>query len=283
MPSASSSFCATMAAGSFRDAVDFLLLALDGYQPAVGGAIPVAAPFPAGSFPTPVTAPASIDSGGRPVFALGSQIGSGLLDALKPALSAIATAAANPSVTPPAPTHIGIGVRGAHQSGDGRNGNPRDRHHHPRRPLPLAAALRRAHSASPQTCNSRSRQSRQSEWLADRRFERHRRSWPSACRRSRAMGRSRREHLPRRRHQGRSHRQSAPGLLAWASRGTCRRSPANAQALLGAVLQRNQPAGARHPVAAGILLSTLQALKLAVADIHGGIGISADAFNATCG
>ncbi|HEY2419742.1 MAG TPA: hypothetical protein VGH84_17635, partial [Steroidobacteraceae bacterium] len=57
-------------------------------------------------------------------------------------------------------------------------------------------------------------------------------------------------------------------------------SDANAQALLGAILHTISNPAPLPTSSAGILLSTLQALNVAVADIHGGIGISADAFNA---
>ena len=268
------------AASAFRDAIDFLLLALDGYQPASGGALPVAAPFPAASFPTTITAPASIDSGGRSVFALGSQIGLGLLDALKPALSALANAAANPAIMPPAPTHLGFGAR-AHinqatvatgtlaidtairgdlfqlplQSGA------------PAPPHPKRAIQVRANLINP------------NGWLI-----------------------------------GASSAIAAPGLppvdvrVRWAEVGAniypdggLKVDPIvnlhqvswhgpvselvdithpNAQALLGAVLQGiSQPTPAAG-TAADIFLSTLQALNLALPDVHGGIGISADAFNA---
>jgi hypothetical protein len=55
---------------------------------------------------------------------------------------------------------------------------------------------------------------------------------------------------------------------------------ANAQALLGAVLQTISSPAPDPTSPAGILLSTLQALNVAVVDSHGGIGVSADAFNA---
>ncbi|UWZ84403.1 DUF6603 domain-containing protein [Occallatibacter riparius] len=269
-----------IAAGSFRDAIDFLLLALDGYLPAVGGALPVAAPFPAGSFPTPITAPASIDSGGRPVFALGSQIGSGLLDALKPALSAVAHAAANPAVTPPAPTHIGIGARAHVNQATVASGTLAVdttirgdlfqiplHSGAPTPPHPKHAVFVRANLVNP------------NGWLI-----------------------------------GASSAIAAPGLppvdvrVRWAEigadiypDGTLKVDPVislhqvswhgpvtelvdiahpNAQALLGAVLQGISQPTPPSGSAADILLTTLQALNIAVADIHGGIGISADAFNA---
>ena len=55
---------------------------------------------------------------------------------------------------------------------------------------------------------------------------------------------------------------------------------ANAQAMLGAVLQTISSPTPAPTSPAGILLTTLQTLNMAVVDSHGGIGISADAFNA---
>ena len=271
-----------LSAGAIRDALDFLLLVLDGYQPpASAGALPVAAPFPAESFPSPITAPASIDSGGRPVLAIGSQLGSGLLDALKPALSALANSAANPGTAPPAPTHIAFGARAHVNLATTSAGNVAvdtsvrgDLFQ-----LPLQnAAPTPPHPAH--ALRIRSTLTNPNGWLVggssafagtgpppvDVRVR-----WAEIGADIYTSGAGLKVDPIINLHQV-SYHGPVVDLASF--------SDANAQALLGAVLHTISNPAPLATSPAGILLSTLQALNVAVVDIHGGIGISADAFNA---
>jgi large repetitive protein len=270
-----------LSAGPLRDAIDFLLLAIDGYKPPATGTLAAAAPFPAGSFPAPITAPASIDSGGRPVLAIGSQLGSGLLDALKPALSALANSAANPGTTPPAPTHIAFGARAHVNLATSAAGNVAvdttvrgDLFQ-----LPLHSGA----SAPPHPAHAlhvRATLTNPNGWLVGASSSFAGTGLPPVDVRI---------------------RWAEIGADIYTSTGTFKVDPivnlhqvswhgpvvdlasftnANAQALLGAVLQTISSPTPLPTSPAGILLSTLQALNVAVVDSHGGIGISADAFNA---
>ncbi len=98
-----------MPADPNRDALDHAVEALDGYLPPVSAAaLAVASPYPIGSFANP----GSIDTGGRPALALGSQLPGTLLDFLKTTISALANTTANPATAPAAPTHLAFGARG---------------------------------------------------------------------------------------------------------------------------------------------------------------------------
>lgn len=271
-----------MAAGTARDAIDFLLLALDGYQPpAKAGDLPIASPFPAGDFPPEITAPASIDSGGRPVLAIGSQIGAGLLDALKPALSLLAKTAANPVPSPAAPTHVAFGARVHINEATTAAGNVAV--DTTLRGDLFQLALKSGAAPPPHPAHAlhvRSTLTNPNGWLV------------GASSSFTGSG------LP----QGDVRvRWAEIGADIYASGGTLKVDPivnlhqaswhgpvsasaafadANAQVLLGAVLKTISSPTPSSTSPAGILLSTLQALHVAVVDSHGGIGISVDAFNA---
>ena len=270
-----------LSAGPIRDALDFLVVALDGYKPPATGTLAAAAPFPAGSFPAPITAPASIDSGGRPVLAIGSQLGSGLLDALKPALSALANTAANPGTTPPAPTHIAFGARAHINLATSAAGNVTvdttirgDLFQ-----LPLHSGA----SAPPHPAHAlhvRATLTNPNGWLVGASSSFAGTGLPPIDVRIRwaeigadiyaTTGAFKVDPIVN------LHQVSWRGPVADLASFT----NANAQALLGAVLQTISSPAPLPTSPAGILLSTLQALNVAVVDSHGGIGISADAFNA---
>ncbi len=270
-----------LSAGPLRDALDFLLLALDGYQPPATGALPVAVPFPAGSFPTPITAPPSIDSGGRPVLAIGSKLSGTLLDALKPALSALANSAANPGTAPPAPTHLAFGARAHINRATTAAGNlavdttiRADLFQLPLQggagtpPHPAHALRVRAKLTNP------------NGWLVGASSSFAGTGLPPVDVRVRWA------------EIGADIHSSSGGFkvdpvanlyqVSWHGPVVPQAafSDANAQALLGAILQTVSTPAPVGTSPAGILLSTLQALKIAVVDSHGGIGISTDAFSA---
>ena len=230
-----------IAASPLRDALDFIVLALDGFQPpATTGALPSASPFPAGSFPAPITAPASINSGSRPVLAIGSQLSGNLLDLLKPALSALANSAANPGVTPPAPTHIAFGAR-AHVDQATTSGNFAVDTTVRGDLFQLPLKIGRSYATAPGACAAHPGRPHQPRRMACRRFQFVCRNRLAARRRARTLGRGRRRYLHLQQHiQSRSHRQSPPGLVPRSGRrsglihgrqrsGTARRGSANHQ------------------------------------------------------
>ena len=95
-----------MASSSLRDTLPHLVTALDGYlPPASPGALAVPAPYPAGSF----AGTATTDTGGRPALALGGTLPGSLFELLKQACSARAGEAVG--AARPAPTHISFGAR----------------------------------------------------------------------------------------------------------------------------------------------------------------------------
>ena len=103
------SIASAMPADAALDAFKHIVQALDGYLPAASkSALPVATAYPAGSFADP----GSIATGGCKALALGSRLTTPLLDFLKTAVSAQASAATTPATLPAAPTHLAFGVRG---------------------------------------------------------------------------------------------------------------------------------------------------------------------------
>ena len=271
-----------LAAGATRDALDFLLRVLDGYlPPATAGGLPVASPFPAGSFPVPITAPASIDSGGRPVLAIGSKLSGALLDALKPGLAALATGAANPTVVPAAPTHLGIGAR-AHINMATTSAGSVAVDTTLRGDL-FQLALQSGAAAPPHPAHAlhvRAKLTNPNGWLVGASSSIVGAGLPAVDVRLRwaeigadiyATNTGVRVDPVVNLHQVSWHGPVSP-LASFAD--------ANAQALLGAILQTISSPAPAPASSAGILLSTLEALKVAVVDSPGGIGISADAYAA---
>lgn len=105
---AAQSLSKNIPAGPIRDAIDHMVRAIDGYLPTPAGQLPTPAPYPIADF----AGAASTDTGGKPALALGGTIPGDLLSVLKQAISALATTAAGAAT--PAPTHIAFGLR-AHQ------------------------------------------------------------------------------------------------------------------------------------------------------------------------
>jgi hypothetical protein len=266
-----------LAASSTRDALDFLVQALDGYVPVTTvGALPVALPFPAGSFTTPIPAPAAIDSGGCPVLALGSQLNGALLDSLKPGFAALAAAAANPTVTPAAPTHLAFGAR-AHINLATTTAGSAAVDTTIRGDL-FQLALSSGAAAPPHPAHAlhvRATLTNPNGWLVGA---------------SSAVAAS--DVRIRWAEIGADILPGAGGLnvqpvvnlhqVSWHGPLSAQASygDANTQALLGAILQTISTPAPATTSSAGILLTTLQALDIAVVDSHGGIGISADAYSA---
>ena len=274
--------CPQLGAGPTRDALDFLVLILDGYRPpATAGALPMASPFPAGSFPAPITAPASIDSGGKPVLAIGSQLGGALLDALKPGLSALASGAANPVTAPAAPTHLAFGARAHIDAGTVTAGSVAV--DTTVRGDLFQLALKSGAAAPPHPANAlhvRATLSNPNGWLVGASNSVAGTGLPPIDVRVRWA------EIGADVYSGTSGLRVDPVVnlhqVSWHGpvSASAAFTDANAQALLGAVLQTISVPAPASTSPAGILLSTLQAINVAVVDSHGGIGISADAYAA---
>ena len=102
---------APLAAGPIEDAVAHLLAAMDGFLPAAGsGLLPVAAPYPLGSF----AGGASVDTGGVPALAIGSVLSGDPFSTIRDAAAAATAATGTP---PAAPTHLSFGLRTTLASG----------------------------------------------------------------------------------------------------------------------------------------------------------------------
>jgi hypothetical protein len=265
-------FRSAVPADPMRDAFDHMVQALDGYLPlASPAALPVASPYPVGSFADP----GSVDTGGKPALALGSQLGGSLLALLQTTVSALANTAANPTTAPPAPTHIAFGVRG-HLDFPGTAGQ-----------IAVDATIRgdvfRVALASgaadpPHPAHAlavRARLSNPNGWLVGQS--------------STAAGNVRVQWaelgvdiLP----NGSGGVQVNPILEMYqvSYNGpvlpSANWTSVNAQALLGAVFQSISNPAPASTTALSQLLTALTNLGVAVADPHGGIGVSADAFAA---
>ncbi|MGA8043261.1 MAG: DUF6603 domain-containing protein [Terracidiphilus sp.] len=269
-------------AGPVRDALDFALQALDGYgPPAKAGGLPASMPFPAGSFPALTTAPASIDSGGRPVLAIGSQLAASLLDVLKPGLTALANSAAHPASAPPAPTHLALGVRAHIDQGTITAGSIAV--DTTVRGDLFQVPLQSGAPAPPHPAHAlhvRARITNPNGWLVGASSSFAGAGLPPVDVRVRWA------------EIGADIYSTTTGMkvdpvvnlnqVSWhgpvlPSAGF---QDANAQALVGAILQKISNPAPLPSSPADLLLTALQALHVAVPDSHGGVGISADAWSA---
>jgi len=275
---AAQSMRASMPAGALRDAFNHVVQALDGYLASANPAqLPTASPYPIGSFANP----SSTDTGGRPALALGSQLPGTLLTFFQTTVSALATTAANPGTTPPAPTHLAFGVR-THLdfSGSVTGQYAVD--------VSLRAdafriALQKGAADPPRPAHGlalRAQVTNPLGWLAGASNAFAGAELPQADVRVKwmelgvdiAAGTGGIRVTP----QLALHQVSFHGPLsasaAW--------NDVNAQALLGAVFQRLSNPAPLGGSNVGLLLNVLTNLGIAVADPHGGVGISADAFAA---
>lgn len=91
-------------------AIAHLLRALDGYIPnPTAGGLPLPATYPAGDFNLTTGDPT--DTGGKPALALGGALSGDLLTLVSPWVTSLGTAGGNPATPPAPPTHLGFGVR----------------------------------------------------------------------------------------------------------------------------------------------------------------------------
>ncbi len=267
-----------MPAGSMRDALDHVVQALDGYlSPATQAQLPKAAPYPVGSFANP----GSIDTGGRPALALGSQLQGALFDFLKTTISALATTAANPGAPPPAPTHLAFGAR-THLDFSG-NTTGQYAVDVSLRADAFRVALQKgaANPARPAHALAvRAQVTNASGWLVGESSGFAGTGLPPVDVRVKwmelgvdiATGAGGMTVTPQLALHQVSFHGPVTASAAW--------SDVNAQALLGAVFQTISNPTPLPGSNVGLLLTTLTNLGIAVPDPHGGIGISADAFAA---
>ncbi len=93
------------------DALDHILQAMDGYLPAAGaGQLPQPAPYPVSSFNFTGAGDPTVP--GLNALALGSTLGGDLFTTLQTAVGNAATGASSPLNPPAAPTHLALGMRG---------------------------------------------------------------------------------------------------------------------------------------------------------------------------
>jgi hypothetical protein len=262
-----------------RDAFDHIVQALDGYiPPASSSQLPTAAPYPVGSFANP----GSIDNGGRPALALGSQLAGTPFDFLQASVAALASSAANPTTPPAAPTHLAFGVRGHSNFASSI-------------PEPISVdvtvrgdafrlALQKGAADPPRPSHGlavRAQIANTNGWLVGQ---------PSGSAgpgiepvdvrvKSAEFGVNIYSNGsgsvavdPQLMLYGVSFHGPVTGSAAWGD--------VNAQALLGAVFQSISNPSPLPASAVGLLLTGLTGLGVAVADPHGGIGVSGDAFGA---
>jgi hypothetical protein len=247
---------AGMATGPIRDAIDHMIRALDGYLPPPSAkALPVPAPYPATAF----VGSAVTDTGGKPALALGGTIPGNLIDSLKQAASALATQAA--AAARPAPTHIAFGLR-AHL------------------PFPVANsgdvnadASLRANLFRVKLRDAVAEPARPAQSLGVYVFLNRPGDWITPNVRTVELG------------VDISTKATPFAILHQAaSRGPMvsrmMLGDASTLAVLGEIMQAISNPTPPANSSATALLSVLQALGVSIADPHGGIGISADAFAA---
>ncbi len=261
-----------MPADANRNAFDHAVQALDGYlPPASPGALAVASPYPVGSFANP----GSIDTGGRPALALGSQLSGMLLDSLKTTFSTLANTVAHPGTPPAAPTHLAFGARG-HLDFPGTQGQVEV--DVSIRGDAFRLALQKGTADPPHPAHAlavRAQLSHPNGWLVggssalggDVRVQ-----WAELGADIHPNGSSGVEVDPYLQlHQVSYHGPVLPSA-AWGD--------VNAQALLGAVFQSISNPLPPAATALSQFLTALTNLGIGVADPHGGVGVSADAFAA---
>ena len=254
-------FTPALPAGPLQDAVDALIVAMDGFLPAAApGLLPVANSFPAAAF----TVPASTDTGGVPALAIGGTLADDLLIQMKQALATLANSAAASTI--PAPTHLSFGARA--RLDFGANGDIHadvrvrgDASRVALRPG-VAEPARPPHAFTVQIALYEN-----DGWLVGSPAEDIRVRWAELGLTANSAGVT-----PQLRLHGAAFKSPTLGLVDL--------SHPQAQVLLGKVLQGISAAGATAGVAVSAVLAGLTSLGIATPDIHGGIGISADAWTA---
>ena len=251
----------SLPAGAVEDAVASLVEVMDGYRPPAGpGQLPVARPFSAAAF----AAPSSTDTAGVPALAIGGALDGDLLDVLKQALVAQASAAA--ASGSPLPTHIALGARAHLDFGeDGDVAVDVSVRGDGFRAALAPGALEPARPARALTVSMVLTDS--SDWLVGSPTSDVRMRWAE-------LGVTKTDQATTpfvRLHGAAFHSPTLPVVDL---------AHPQAQVLVGAVFQSISSAGADAGPAVTSLLSALTALGIAAPDAHGGVGISADAWTA---
>ena len=265
-------------AGPLLAALSHIVQAVDGYTaPATANAVAVKAPYPVGSFN--FTGAGSTDTGTVHALALGGSLAVDLLASVKQALAAMSTAAAGAAI--PAPTHIGIGLRCGLFLGSTATGA-----------VDASASMRldifRVALANPPAAITRPeyaahvriRLSRPGDWLlggassynATQGFSDVRVGWTELGLDITLNGAALSVIPHAALYQASFHGPMNTGVYAF--------TDAQTQPLLGAVFQGITAIAPSAASSLGGLLSALQSLGVAVADPHGGIGLSGDAWTA---
>lgn len=265
--------------GPLRNALDHIFSALDGFgEEAAAGALPVARPYPIESFAGAL----SSATGGQPALAIGGKLQDSLIDLLRQAVANLAAeASAGARATP---THIGFGARarlGLPNAGPGDvqvDARVRADVFHVKLRDGVAEPTRSPHALAIQI-----KINRPGGWLVGA-------ASPFA-----GVGQPPLDVRVRAAELGVEIEAASEGSVKAVPRLTLHQAsihgpiiqsvdlgdqPAEAQALLGAVMQAltNPAPAATTPVSA--LINALQSLGVVVPDPHGGFGVSSDAFAA---
>jgi hypothetical protein len=271
---------APLGADPLSSALTYLFAAIEGYaQNTAAGSLSIATPYPAASFN--FNGGASTDTGGRPAFAVGGALTGKLLDLLSSTGTSLANTATNPAPAPAPPTHLGFGVRTHFGLPAAATGDVSV--YSSIRADAFRVKLTHAVAEPPhpvQSLRIRSQLLRANGWLV---------GGPSAY--------------------GGAGLSQADVRVGWAELGVdilpgasgvtvtpqvalhdasfhgpvlslTSFADAQSQALVGAVLQTITTTAPAATSGLGLWLGWMQSLKIVVPDSHGGMGISADAWNA---
>jgi hypothetical protein len=264
-------------AGPVADALAHLGVALDQYlPPAVPNGLPVAAPYPSASF----AGDGSLDTGGVPALALGGKLSGDLFTQLRTSLAAQATAAAGAAT--PAPTHLAFAIRGHLGLPDPLAGQPVVEASVRADAFRVALAAGAPEPVRPKhSFNVMVKLTDVDGWVAGGPSSVVSLSGPPSDTRARwaelgvtitpkAGGGADVTPLVRL-HQASFHGNTVPLVTL---------SDVAAQPILGAVFHELNSPPPSSASGMGVLFKALEQLEIAVPDIHGGIGIAADALTA---
>jgi hypothetical protein len=261
-------------------ALAHMITAIDAYTPSANaGGLPTAAAYPAADFN--YTSGTNLDTGGRPALGLAGTLTGSLQDLLSSWLEALGNSAANPATAPAAPTHLCFGLRTHMDTPITTAGEvfvDTSVRFDAFRVKLNAAAAEPARAA--QSVRIRSQITRPGAWLVGAASAFSGVNSPLFDVRVRwaevgvdlQFGANGLTATPQVLLHDASFHEPITDLISF--------SNGHAQPLLGAVLQTITATAPAANSGLGQWLAWMQALKVVVPDVHGGFGVSADAWNA---